>query len=227
MTQEEKDRLEVVKNVCSLQDCTLNEIYNFIKTDESVATINILGETLPDGIYFITEDNCAHIFPDITHYGNEPDIDNVVGVGIKQGDKSIIGALYNAAYDEDVTLTTHKDKKDYNGYITEHIDAVADWNGKTNTDHLKAENLNPAINLKNGWYIPSVAEMYLIYLHRKAINEALEYVGGSPIPGIWYWTSTEYSEAHAWGLSLCDGYLIWGTKTCSQRRVRPCRSIYS
>ena len=32
MTPEEKDRLEIVKEVCSLQDCTLQEIYNFVKT---------------------------------------------------------------------------------------------------------------------------------------------------------------------------------------------------
>lgn len=36
MTPKEKDRLEIVKEVCSLQDCTLQEIYNFVKTGEAV-----------------------------------------------------------------------------------------------------------------------------------------------------------------------------------------------
>ncbi|WP_302612134.1 hypothetical protein [uncultured Muribaculum sp.] len=36
MTPEEKDRLEIVKEVCSLQDCTLQEIYNFVKTGKAV-----------------------------------------------------------------------------------------------------------------------------------------------------------------------------------------------
>lgn len=219
MTQEEKDRLEIVKEVCSLQDCTLNEIYNFVKTGKVTTPVK-LEPTPADGIYLVLADGNCHKF---TGTNIILDCDNpIIGIGVKQGDKSLIVALHDAADGEDVTLTTCKDKKDYNGYITEYIDAVADWNGKTNTDHLKAENLNPAINLKDGWYIPSVAEMYLIYLHRKAINEALEYVGGSPIPGIWYWTSTESSAADAWGLYLGDGSLgHWHAKASGKLRVRP------
>lgn len=31
MTAEEKDRLEIVKEMCCLQNCTLQEIYDFVK----------------------------------------------------------------------------------------------------------------------------------------------------------------------------------------------------
>ena len=39
MTTEEKDRLEIVKEVYSLQNCTRQEIYNFIKTGKASATV--------------------------------------------------------------------------------------------------------------------------------------------------------------------------------------------
>ncbi len=50
MTTEEKDRLEIVKEVCSLQDCTLQEIYNFIKTGKA-STAVVLDTTPADGIW--------------------------------------------------------------------------------------------------------------------------------------------------------------------------------
>ena len=54
MTLEEKDRLEIVKEVCSLQDCTLQEIYNFVKTGKAVTgalpTGTVLDPTPADGV---------------------------------------------------------------------------------------------------------------------------------------------------------------------------------
>lgn len=131
-------------------------------------------------------------------------------------------ALTDAAGGKDITLTTNGDTTAYDGYIPEYIDAVADWNGKANTDHLREIGLNPAINLKDGEYIPSVGEMYLIYTYRKEINAALRHVGGQEIPGKWYWTSTEGSAATAWNLNLNDGGLdAWHTKASDKGRVRP------
>lgn len=44
------------------------------------------------------------------------------------------------------------------------MDAVQDWQGKQNTEHLQAVGLNPAIQLRDGEYIPTLAELYLICL---------------------------------------------------------------
>ena len=64
--------------------------------------------------------------------------------------------------------------------------------------------------------------MYLIYLHTKALNEALEAVGGEPIADDWYWTSTENSATYAWYLGLFGGILHYGgTKVASTKHVRP------
>ncbi len=226
MTTDEKERLEIVKEVCSLQDCTLQEIYNFVKTGKAVTgplpktANNPEPATLADGVYIVTKDGRADKF---TGTNLILDCDNpVIGIGVKQGDRAVMVALRDAANGKDITLTANEDTTDYDGYIPEYIDAVADWNGKANTDHLREIGLNPAINLKDGEYIPSVGEMYLIYTHRKEINAALRHVGGQEIPGEWYWTSTEDSAANAWYLYLSDGSLTyWSTKASGKGRVRP------
>lgn len=225
MTTDEKERLEIVKEVCSLQDCTLQEIYNFVKTGKAVTgplpktANNPELTTLADGVYIVTKDGRADKF---TGTNLILDCDNpVIGIGVKQGDRAVVVALTDAANGKDITLTANEDTTDYDGYIPEYIDAVADWNGKANTDHLREIGLNPAINLKDGEYIPSVGEMYLIYTHRKEINAALRHVGGQEIPGEWYWTSTETSAAYAWYLRLGYGGLGWYTKASGKDRVRP------
>ena len=226
MTTDEKDRLEIVKEVCSLQDCTLQEIYNFVKTVKAVTgpltktANNPEPAALADGVYIVTKDGRADKFTGTNLILNC--YNPVIGIGIKQGDRAVVVALTDAAGGKDITLTANEDTTDYDGYIPEYIDAVADWNGKANTDHLREIGLNPAINLKDGEYIPSVGEMYLIYTHRKEINAALRHVGGQEIPGEWYWTSTEYSAADAWLLFLSDGGLSpWYAKASSKGRVRP------
>lgn len=183
-------------------------------------TVVRLDRTPADGVYIVTKDGRADKF---TGTNLILDYDNpVIGIGVKQGDRAVVVALTDAAGGKDITLTANEDTTDYDGYIPEYIDAVADWNGKANTDHLHEIGLNPAINLKDGEYIPSVGEMYLIYTHRKEINAALRHVGGQEIPGEWYWTSTEYSAASAWGLGLSGGGLIhWNTKASDRGRVRP------
>ena len=225
MTTDEKDRLEIVKEVCNLQGCTLQEIYNFVKTGKAVTgplpktANNPEPATLADGVYIVTKDGRADKF---TGTNLILDCDNpVIGIGVKQGDRAVLVALTGAANGDDVTLTAHDDKTNYDGYKDTRIDAVADWNGKANTDHLREIGLNPAIQLKDGEYIPSVGEMYLIYTHRKEINAALRHVGGEEIEPLWYWTSTEYSAPNAWYLNNGTGTLNRNAKASYKSRVRP------
>ncbi|MCM1020854.1 MAG: hypothetical protein NC403_01455 [Muribaculaceae bacterium] len=227
MTTEEKDRLEIVKEMCSLQDCTLQEIYDFIKNGKVVAEQNSTGygSVLSDGIYVVYADGKIQKFPGERLISTDAE---VTGIAIKQGERALTVALHDADNGNDVTLTVNEDTTDYDGYIDTYIDAVADWNGKTNTEHLKEIGLNPAIKLKDGEYIPSVAEMYLIYTNRKAINAALRFVGGQEIPGKWYLTSTEGSATDAWHLHLSNGNLgSWRTKASSKGRVRPVSAFKS
>ena len=97
---------------------------------------------------------------------------------------------------------------------------MQDWNGWQNTEHLQAVGLNPAIQLKDGEYVPTLAELYLICLNRKAINAAMRFVGGQELAG-WYWSSTEFSATLAWHLGLTYGLADFSTKAADTGRVRP------
>ena len=172
---------------------------------------------LADGIYLIdTKGNAVRFVGDKTET-----INDTAYVGIVMGSHSVAVSLIEQAQMDDITLT----KKDANKcaesiYHTKYIDAVADWNGKRNTENLKKQGLNSQIELRPGEYIPSLAELYLICLNRKKLNEALEFVGGQLLDDLWYWSSTEYSATLAWYLSLGSGTAYNLTKAAVKNRVR-------
>lgn len=129
---------------------------------------------------------------------------------------------------------------------SDRVTAMNDWAGKNNTAQIIAHSTSSAVtntasyapgfcNLysrvnANGsgltagkWWLPSVGEMMMIYANMTKINYCLSLINGATqLAETWYWTSTEYSAAGAWGLTLGNGYLItWGTKASGKNRVRP------
>lgn len=96
---------------------------------------------------------------------------------------------------------------------------MQDWDGKGNTERLKQKGLYRAIQLKDGEYIPTLAELYLIYLNQEIINEAMCFAGGQELKG-WYWSSTEYDATKVWNLSFNDDYSSYNNKVGDSCRVR-------
>ena len=192
--------------------------YQWLNEDQDVDTPQVSAaiESKPDGIYLVSEDGSVILFGPEWKKPESP----VKYIGVKWGSRSLAVALHDQANGEDITLTAKKDETKYDGYIDTYLDAVANWTGKANTEHLKQIGLNKEISLAENEYIPSLGEMLFVFLNRKAINEALEAVGGTPIDGVWYWTSTEYSAAGAWFLFLTYGFATNGTKASYTHRVR-------
>lgn len=186
------------------------------------AQVSAVTESKPDGIYLIFESGKALPFdPDNGIESDQVANDGPVKyIGIKWGSRTLAVALHDQANSNDITLTTKKGGESYKGYIDNYLDAVADWDGKANTEHLKQIGLNKDITLSDNEYIPALGEMLFVFLNRKAVNQALEAVGGTPIDGVWYWTSTEASAAYAWRLYLGSGYVNYGTKASNPSRVR-------
>ena len=184
------------------------------------AQVSAVTESKPDGIYLIFESGKALPFdPDKGIESGQVANDGPVKyIGIKWGSRTLAVALHDQANSEDITLTAKKDETAYDGYIDNYLDAVADWDGKTNTEHLKQIGLNKDITLSDNEYIPALGEMLFVFLNRKAVNQALEAVGGTPIDGVWYWTSTEDSAASAWSLCLDNGRAK-ASRTCRVRAV--------
>lgn len=81
-------------------------------------------------------------------------------------------------------------------------------------------------------YIPSVAQMQLLYRAKASVNAYIERCGGDPIPNepdeCWYWTSTEVSgqeTAKAWLYSLSSGALQETPKD-QAHKARPIITLY-
>ena len=193
---------------------TAQKCWDFVRGGNEAKKQEPASDRLADGVYIIDcKGNAVRYDGETTETVND-----TTYIGIVQGSHSVAIALHDVSEDE-ITLTTGKD--DGKGrYIDNYLDAVQDWQGKKNTEHLQAVGLNPAIQLKDGEYIPTLAELYLICLNRKAINAAMRFVGGQELAG-WYWSSTEYSAANACSLILGSGSAIIYTKATNTGRVRP------
>ena len=187
------------------------ECYDFIK-EEPVAKDEAKRR---DGVYLIdAKGNAVAFAGDDTCMAND-----TAYIGIVQDSHSVAIALQDVSEDE-ITLTSKTSDKDHGGYKDNYMDAVQDWDGAENTERLKRIGLNPAIQLKDGEYIPTLAELYLICLNRKTINAAMRFAGGQELAG-WYWSSTEYSATSAWFLYLNIGSAGNYAKATNAGRVRP------
>ena len=190
--------------------------------DEKPVQAQLPKSGMEDGIYLVHADGKATLFE--LEYTKDDNMDSeVVAIGLKMGSFGIKIALHDEANGDGITLTTKSNsylKADQDYYIDKYDDAVADMDGARNTNHLR-NILNPQIKLADDWYIPSLGELYRIFINKKAINAALEFAKGDKLQDRWYWTSTENSATNAWDLYLDDGSTSnWSTKASSTGRVR-------
>lgn len=204
---------------CDFNVAKADEAYKFIMGGENPAPAP-QAEAYPDGIYIVDGKGKA-----VLYTGPETKWQHCAGIGIKQGSKSLLVGLTDAAdtANQNCELTT---KPGGSRFFKSHTDAVADWDGKAGTDDLR-EILNPSIKMDEKQYIPSLGQLYFILCHLKAVNEALAFVGGQPIEvDAWYWSSTSYSASNAWHLYLYNGYAYGSTKAAYQSRVRPVSAFF-
>ena len=123
---------------------------------------------------------------------------------------------------------------------SDRVTAYNDWAGKTNTAAqitkpqcqgasyapgfcaaYSRTNANGKGLTAGKWWLPSLGEMMMIYANMTKINYALSLISGAQqLESTWYWTSTEYSAAGAWGLYLSSGGMGGYTKASSRGRVR-------
>ena len=188
-------------------------VYDFIKSpskeseqvNATAQPVHIPGEVLAtDGVYYLYEDGTSEMFD---YQKRNAPTKTVKRIGVVMGSHAI--AVNLGDYPKQ-SLTVQIDRNSSADYILKNEDAVADWDGKVNTEHIKS--IGTDIQLKDDEWIPSVAELYLIYLNKRSINVAIKLSGGTPIAGVDYWSSTEYSAAGAWYLNLNDGEIDWSSK---------------
>lgn len=215
-------RYELLKWCGSVDDAEKANTFVMGKEEKPVQAQLPKSSNMEDGIYLVHADGKATLFE--LEYTKDDNMDSeVVAIGLKMGSFGIKIALHDEANGDGITLTTKANGDEENDqayYIDNYDDAVADMDGARNTNHLR-NILNPQIKLADDWYIPSLGELYRIFINKKAINAALEFAKGDKLQDRWYWTSTEYSAAGAWFLGLGGGLTYgWGAKASSTLRVR-------
>lgn len=190
--------------------------------DEKPVQAQLPKSGIEDGIYLVHADGKATLF-ELEYTKDDNMGSEVVAIGLKMGGFGVKIALHDEANGDGITLTTKSNsnlKTDQDYYIDKYDDAVADMDGARNTNHLRSI-LNPKIKLADDWYIPSLGELYRIFINKKAINAALEFAKGDKLQDRWYWTSTELSAPNAWHLNLGDGGTnYWYAKASYTLRVR-------
>ncbi len=221
LTDKQQFRYEILQWCGNMEDA--KKAYSFIMgEDKKPQQAQLPKSAIEDGVYLVHANGKFTLFEhEYTKVDNMES--EVVAIGLKMGEFSIEIALHDEANGEAITLTTKGNgtsDNDKNYYLNSYDDAVADIDGADNTDHLRSI-LNPKIQLDEEWYIPSLGEMCRIFINKKIINEALDYVKGDRLRDEWYWTSTEGSATGAWGLNLNDGSTFnWYTKASYAFRVR-------
>ena len=187
--------------------------FNFIVGDDSCKAqrVNSINpRDYADGVYICYNDGHNELYD-----GNNPKGD-VRGIGLVVGSHSLCVSLEDI---DDTTLTNRDGKSDYSKYISDWDLARMDYDGAENTKHI--QEIGTDIKLADGEYIPSLGELYLIYLYKYEINKALSYVYGKQIADEWYWSSTENSAQNARHLNFYNGYQNNNSKSSPQYRVRP------
>ena len=178
------------------------QAYDFLKAGERTGNdkprvINIdNGERYPDGIYICYKDGYKALFD------GQNSKDGVSHIGIVMGSK-MLGVTLDTRGEH--RLPHLDDENEFNGYIDNRTDAVADYTGKEKTERFrKSGKLDFA--LSDTEWLPSVGELYLIFINKKLVNEALDYVGGDTIHG-YYWSVAEASATFAWFIDFGSGHL--------------------
>ena len=161
---------------------------------------------------------------------NPENNDGVVGVLVVEDDHKIVVATEDSPED----LPWSKKRELINQPVDEMEDAESDFNGECYCQKLDSPDFPAAYYCKTynkggrNWYLPSSGELWLIYNHLEEIQNALSIVGGQKFVTAWnegvpvYWSSTELSATHAWGLRLNYGSLYYGyVKVSTSCKVRP------
>ena len=194
------------------------------RTDEEVSIPALAGsgKEQPDGVYFVLEDgrSCLYIRLDGSREnfavgGLDFAREDVKFIGIKMGETKIAVTLK-----EQVSTLVNESPIKEPSY-------TADWeqarlfrlNGKEDTRFIVEQ--GTAIKLAPQEYIPSLFELNIIYLWRKYVDEALEFIGAEKLKDDWYWSSTSRSANYAWCLGFTNGIQGTNLKSTNRSRVRP------
>ena len=107
--------------------------------------------------------------------------------------------------------TGHQDIPSLTNYTTVRT-AITDFDGYGNTQKIRnfgnvwTYPAAYAVDFANGWYLPAMGQLNILYGNLVEVNAGLAAVGGTLFENAswWYWSSSERSSNNAWNLE-CYG----------------------
>ena len=187
ITELEKIIEEIKQNSSSNSDILSNCQVGYILYSDKTCNTNVVASKTPIGVIF--------------------DITNKLAIGLEEARK-----YWSSDYFDVPGLSN----------ITSTLTVKGDWQGKNNTkivlEYCKANGKScPAFEYVNSyktegtqagdWYLPAFGELSAIYDNKDVLNTALEQIGKIKFGTNSYWSSSEYSSDHAWGMSVGGGLL--------------------
>ena len=76
---------------------------------------------------------------------------------------------------------------------------------------------NLSLNEYDDWFLPSQNELNEMYQHKATIDSTATANGGAAFASLFYWSSSEYNNANAWGQSFLGGGKPIGNKSFTFR----------
>ena len=197
----QKEGYGFVRKICGevIKDHVLDNLDIIVRPKNERCTCENRVPSRGDGLYLIYKDRHSEPFT------GENSKENVRYIGLKHKDVSFA-----------ISLTEHnrvqlldRDSLEVSvneTYYERECDALFDFDGQKNTERLVARNPKLKNLLEDGEYIPPLGQLNLMAHYNDSINDALEYIGAEPLASSsWCWSSTEYSQSIAWGVSFSSG----------------------
>ncbi len=133
----------------------------------------------------------------------------------------------------DILTLTNIDITTFPGNYSPYYAALYDTSGYSNTQKIRIfQNNNTTfaagkVDFDNGWYLPSMGQLSILYGAKPFINNALIANGGTILSSsTCYWSSSEYNATHSWSLNSDYGFPNHDyTKISTNNKVRAVRSF--
>ena len=197
------------------------------------------------GVVFDYDNSDRFYSCDVHRYIENYSSKTPIGLLITSGAKKLVVSLDEP---DAGTMNWSSSSGTYDTLFTSRTTAGEDWDGQghaeaanlTDSDYAmgycytysKAGGNGNGIDAGN-WWLPSVAELYLIHAHYEQINavlSTLENEVGTSVTQLQrtdYWSSTESSSSSAWRVTFNAGYVGANSKTSGSYRVRPVSALQS
>lgn len=203
---------DFVRRICKevIKDHVLDNLDIIVRPKNERCTCENRVPSRGDGLYLIYKDRRLESFT------GENSKENVRYIGLKHKDVSF--AISLTEHDR-VQLLDDDSRKESGSetYYERECDALFDINGRGNTERLVVRNPKLRNLLKDGEYIPSLRQLNLMAHYKDSINDVLKYIGAELLASSWCWSSTEYSQSIAWGVSFSSGGMGGNSKYGSGR----------